>query len=136
MCLVIDQKATNDLKQRFEESKDGTLTFWKCYEAGTDILYPPCRANCPYLTFGKVISDRVSKQLSACEKKCQIVNQGIHVFTTRNAATAWDHGYGYIIVKVTAHKNDLVSGGFHNEAVFMKVTISKRTWSNIFGAEK
>ena len=128
MCLYISKYATNELKKRFKESKDGTLTFWKVYRKRDGTLVSPSYGQEVALS-GDIFSNRKDKKLKGYEAQGHVVSEGIHVWVNKPSKMKY-YPY-YSIVKVTAHKNDFIWAG-DRDAVFMKINISKRTWSNLF----
>lgn len=113
-------------------SKYKLFTFYKVLAKRDNGLYAPCRENLEYKP-GVVESDsRASKP----RMHNDVINHGIHVYTTLSSAKmarrALQNIYGYhnhVIVKVTAHINDLIGVDKYNEAVFKKVRLSKAEYA-------
>ena len=120
--------------RRLNESKKGEITCWKVYEKGQDSLNSIIM-NSTVEGSGVIKSGRESSCLSNCEKNIGLVEQAIHVFTTRKKAEAVKY-YNYdVVVPVLCRKTDFIGKGIKDDAAFSKVRIEKRTWNKIF-AEK
>lgn len=72
-------------------------------------------------------SDRESIELDSVESGCQLIDKGIHVFTTKNQAKAhMESNYikNPVIIEVECDNADLVmSSEYDNEEVYMKVKL-------------
>lgn len=141
MCLMYDEGKTNILLKRFDALPKGktTLDFWKVYKKIGNVL-SSIYGKQNIKKHGNVISNRKSKKFRVLKNMETCLHRGIHVIT--NLKTAQNYRCGEeVLVKVQARKCDFVAAGdcsdlTENQAVFMKVTISKEEWNRIFKKEK
>jgi len=154
MCLNTTKKEIKDFKE--DHKDDEVVQVWKIYRIDGDeeqLLSPYgsfCRSmskgstlKCP----GTIESSRESKQVPEPEKcfgsdyytprkdKPWSIGRGIHVFTTRRSAgryrrvrRAWAEFKNSAIVCCQAKMTDYVAANDNDEAVFMKISISKRNF--------
>jgi len=61
-----------------------------------------------------------------------MIDYGIHVFTKITTALLEAKSFGGVAVPVICKASDLVAGGRHDEAVFMKVRIRAAAWNKTF----
>jgi hypothetical protein len=123
MCLEISELNTKHLSKLFDDF--GQMTMYKIVDVrkGTpkglyysEYVYNP----------GVNVSDRESISLTEDERNRQIIRKGIHVFTTRWAASQgqecrakWEK-----IIPVIVKKEDFIGAG-ERDAVFMKIDIDE-----------
>lgn len=89
---------------------------------------------------GMYVSDREKSELSSFETRRCVVDHGIHVFLDRKTASKFCAHLNQVVVEVWGKKEDLVAYGTSHytqrqtdEAVFMKVKITKKEWRKVMG---
>jgi hypothetical protein len=141
MCLYADKKNPLKGKSRIRFDKDGYATCWKVYGCtGIKGLFSPYYDN-GSVTNGWIVSNRESKKTGndygdQCHRDNVLVNQGIHVYTSKKEAEERWKGYSsYFIVPVRCHKSQLVAvsnaSNNQSEAVFMKVFLKKADYDKV-----
>jgi len=152
MCLILQKDESSYVPWKISDAfykklkKNGKTTAWKQVKvARTSLPIYYCNLRdesnipivkgkiyTPYLYYeikpGWFKSNRIVKDLDDDEKITGSVNQGIHVFTARNAywkLTEYWKLTDLPFVKVTVYLKDLVAIGMYKEAVFTKVFIPK-----------
>jgi len=132
MCLSIDK----DIKIKFD--KTGKVTAYKLYDSGLDSkgkfflvsIYKGQRISKP----GQITSNRKQIKLTRYEEYEGVVNRGIHVFLRKLDIVQYKM-QGELVIPVLCNKKDLIAKGtfgYWDRAVFMKATIEKQIWDNIF----
>ena len=133
MCLTLGKRQSDlaSYKDIFSRAKNEKVTCWKVYSCGNGYLRPACfSSNGIIKKPGIVKSNRRRKEFTDVEKRGHVVEKGIHVYTNKKMAQRlWIED---IIIPVICDIEDLVSCGTYNEAVFMKVRITSRTWKSLF----
>lgn len=156
MCLLNSASATRFLKEKLEKSLTKTIILWKVYErvCWKNQFGSGMKLNPVYyydkrdivMKPGHVISNRDNKGLRDDEQKNFEVFHGIHVWTNRwkaerdvkcvsvycNSRANGD----YVVIPVICSLKDFVAAGTSEDAVFMKVKITKQTWEKLQKKEK
>ena len=139
MCLYYSAKETAKLKR-----KKGSIICKKAYIASDGKLLSPLMGNCmwalPPFQKGAVVkkagviqSTRKSSKLTEQERKTKEINYGIHVYLKNEYVVP-----GEVCVPVKCNIKDLVGAGAKDgeygwEAVFTKVSISKKDFEKAIG---
>ena len=133
MCLIADRKATDELRKKMG---DKPRRFWKRYRVRSDVhgrQWLSAIAQGVTVHPGVVKSNR-RKQTWRSRKICR----GIHVYCSREFAAKEALDRGGVVVPVTAVAADLVASDGDSErwaeAVFMKVTLTKRAYNKAIRA--
>ena len=136
MCMVESISATEKLRAAMA-AKGGKATCWKRYRRSLrgglqSVVY----VGDP-ITPGKIVSDRTRQEagldqqdgprISATDDP-HTIYRGIHVYTNRAAAAQWAQSW-HAVVAVRCLLADLVAAGADDQAVFMKVHLSKRSYA-------
>ena len=136
MCLNIDQYETNRVKDIFkrikragEKSPNHFTTYFKVYRR-TPAGYLKSLVQGQCIKKARVVkSNRKSKRLTKEEQRFSIINKGIHVYRNYRRAEgssfSWDGDR--VIIPVKCYAKDFIAAS-ENEAVFMKVEITKEAW--------
>jgi hypothetical protein len=120
MCLHVNKKSTKEVKTKLENCANGCILYKVMTKNGTSVIWEDYQYK-P----GINKSDRKYNCLCTTEK--QEVNNGIHVFTTKEYANKYKLE-DEIIVPVRCYYEDFIAAGNIGDAVFTQVTISSRTY--------
>ena len=132
MCCYYDKEATKKLREKMK-LRGGKMTAYKVYDRWAGGLCCICKDG--FITSpGVITSNRESKvpgkDFDSVWGNDDIeISRGIHVELTRKGAIRWKRGGRRVIVPVTIEVKDLVGAGACGDAVFMKITISKRNFN-------
>ena len=137
MCLCAAKVNSKRLKWKEDENGEQYIDAWKVMRKSNgrleSIVY--WRQSGSIISSGEYISDRESKKLNTEERRKSIVEHGIYVFLSRSYARSWSKNYESTF-RVKCYRKDFIASNIDaQEAVFMKVTITSRTWSNLFGKQ-
>ena len=139
MCLYLGKRQSDlvSYKEIKSRAKNGKVTCWKVYRKSQRRSF--VKGSLSSLVYVKVIkgpgivwSNRFEKKLSYFEKSSCSVDYGIHVYTNIEVAKSIKEEDSDVVVPVECDLNDLVAYGIQNEAVFMKVKITRKEWNRAF----
>jgi len=123
MCLLVDKKSVE--RGANLRNKTGKRVYWKVVINRYDGINSSVKS-CFEWKPGWNISDRPLISLNIMEGRNQIVERGIHVFTSRKQARKSVWFFGHRVVKVICYNKDCVAfdeGG--TEAVYTKVFLAR-----------
>jgi len=131
MCLYYDEVRTEEFKKANKGGR--TVTTYKVFKLASEAYLKSVYFQCFHRN-GMIQSDR---EVQAPLKDIwdydsdfsHEINRGIHVFLTKEAVGIFSNeDCDNVIVKVTCKMKDLVCVGEDNDAVFMKVFLTKKEY--------
>lgn len=123
MCLYVSSRQSQTKFRKRIRENGGKITCWKVLVKSNNLLRGIFYYS--YYYDGWNYSSRKFKKYGY-----NLVNEGIHVYTKREEAVLSAQIYSAIIVPVTCYLKDFVAySKAYNEAVFLKVFLTKRSYN-------